>query len=142
MNEYKLSDIQIGMEVTFNRVMTLEMENAFREISGDENPLHKDDEFARSVSRGKYQSHISFGMLTASLYSTLAGVYLPGINSLLHSFEEISFLKPVVAGDKLTVTGEVVDKIDDLKLIRIKAAIRNQNSQLVSRAKMKVLVLQ
>lgn len=142
MNEYKLSDIKIGMKASFEQEITLDMEDAFRNISGDENPLHKDDGFARTVSNGKYQSHVAFGMLTASLYSTIAGVYLPGKNSLIHSFDEISFLKPVFVGDKLTVTGEVVDKLDDLKLIRIKAGIRNQDNKLVSRAKMKVLVLQ
>ncbi len=94
------------------------------------------------MSNGKYSSHVSFGMLTASLYSTIAGVYLPGKNSLIHSFDEISFLNPVFVGDKLTVTGEIVDKQDDLKLICIKATIKNQDNKLVSRAKMKVLVLQ
>ncbi len=142
MNEYKFSEIEIGMRSSFEKKITLDMEDAFRSISGDENPLHKEDEFARTVSNGKYSSHVSFGMLTASLYSTIAGVYLPGKNSLIHSFDEISFLNPVFAGDKLTVTGEIVDKQDDLKLIRIKATIKNQDNKLVSRAKMKVLVLQ
>lgn len=142
MNEYKFSDIRVGMTALFNTNVTVEMEDMFRKISGDENPLHKNDEFARSVSKGKYQTHVSFGMLTASLYSTMAGMYLPGKNSLIHSFEELSFLKPVFCGDQLTVEGEVIDKLDDLNLIRLKAAIRNQNNKIVSRAKMKVLVMQ
>lgn len=142
MNEYKFSEIEIGMPASFEKEITLDMEEAFRSISGDVNPLHKDDEFARTVSNGKYPAHVAFGMLTASFYSTIAGVYLPGKNSLIHSFDEISFLNPVFVGDKLTVTGEIVDKQDDLKLIRIKAVIKNQDNKLVSRAKMKVLVLQ
>ncbi len=142
MNEYKFSEIEIGMLASFEKEITLDMEKAFRNISGDENPLHKEDEFARTVSNGKYPSHVAFGMLTASFYSTIAGVYLPGKNSLIHSFDEISFLNPVFVGDKLTVTGEIVDKQEDLRLIRIKAVIKNQDNKLVSRAKMKVLVLQ
>lgn len=141
MNEYKLCDIEIGMEVSFNKTVTIEMENSFREISGDENPLHKDDEFAKEISDGKFRSHVAFGMLTASLYSTMAGMYLPGKFSLIHSFDDLSFLNPVFVGDNLTVTGKVVDKVDDLRLIVLKVSIRNQEKKVVSRAKMKVLVM-
>ena len=83
----------------------------------------------------------TFGMLTASLYSTMAGMYLPGKYSLIHSFEELAFIKPVFVGDVLTVEGGVIDKDNALGLIRIKVTIRNQNNKVVSRAKMKVLVM-
>ncbi len=141
MNDYRFSDIEIGMEASFSKNVTIEMENSFRELSGDENPLHKDDEFAKDISDGKFQSHAAFGMLTASLYSTMAGMYLPGKYSLIHSFNELSFLNPVFVGDELTVTGQVVDKVDDLRLIVLKVSIRNQEKKVVSRAKMKVLVM-
>lgn len=141
MKEYTISEIEVGMKASFKRMITKEMEDSFRSISGDENPLHKDDEFAREVSNGKFSGHAAFGMLTASLYSTIAGVYLPGKYSLIHSFEELSFLKPVFVDDELLVEGEVIDKNEDLGLIRIKVIIKNQNSRVVSRAKMKVLVM-
>lgn len=141
MNEYKYADITVGMEASFQRIITTDMEDAFRKISGDENPLHKDDGFAREVSGGKFLGHAVFGMLTASLYSTMAGMYLPGKYSLIHSLEEISFMKPVFAGDELTVCGKVVDKNDSLKLIILKVTIKNQDNKTVSRAKMKVLVM-
>ncbi len=48
-----------------------------------------------SFSGGKFKEHITFGMLTASLYSTFAGMYIPGEYSLIHSFDELSFLQPV-----------------------------------------------
>ncbi len=141
MNELPFDEIKVGDRAEFRKVITGEMEDAFREISGDENPLHRDDEYASEIGDGRFQSHVSFGMLTASLYSTIAGMYLPGKYSLIHSFDELSFLKPVYAGDELTVTGEVVDRIPDLKLIILKVNIRNQDGKLVSKAKMKVLVL-
>lgn len=141
INEYTIKEIEIGTKASFTREITQEMENAFRVISGDENPLHKDDAFAQEISSGKYSGHVAFGMLTASLYSTLAGVYLPGKYSLIHSFDELSFLKPVFAGDILTVEGEVLDKDEALRLIRVKTSIKNQNGKTVSRAKMKILVM-
>ena len=141
MNEYTFSELTVGRKETFTRRITKEMEDGFREISGDENPLHKDDDFAREAGKGKYAGHVAFGMLTASFYSTLAGMYLPGRYSLIHSFEELSFLKPVFVGDLLTVTGEVFEKEEAFGLIRVKAVIRNQYGNAVSRAKMKILVL-
>lgn len=141
MNEFIYDEIEIGQSASFQREITIEMEDMFRSISGDENPLHKDDRFANEVSAGKHPSHVAFGMLTASMYSTIAGMYLPGKYSLIHSLEEVSFLKPVYAGDVLTITGEVVDKNDALKLIQLKVEIKNQNNKKVSRAKMKVLVM-
>ncbi len=141
MNEYTLSDINVGMKVSFQKEITGEMENAFRELSGDVNPLHYDDDYAMEIGGGKYPSHVTFGMLTASMYSTLAGVYMPGKYSLIHSFDELKFLKPVFAGDVLTVSGEVFDKEEQLGLIRVSAEIRNQSGKCVSKAKMKILVL-
>lgn len=141
MNEYTISELEVGTKASFTRRITKEMEDGFRSISGDENPLHKDDEFACRISNGKFSQHAVFGMLTASLYSTLAGMYLPGKYSLIHSFEELSFLKPVFVGDELFVEGEVTDKDENLGLIRIKVMIKNQNNTSVSRAKMKVLVM-
>lgn len=141
MNEYTIADIYVGLTESFNKTITVEMEQMFRQISGDENPLHINDEYARNISHGKFPTHAVFGMLTASLYSTMAGMYLPGKYSLIHSFDELAFTTPVFVGDELSVIGEVVDKDDTLGLIRLNIKIRNQNNKIVSRAKMKVLVM-
>ncbi len=140
MNEYRFSDLKIGQVESFEVQVTEDMENHFRELTGDIHPLHRDDAFARDVGGGKFKGHVVFGMLTASFYSTLAGVYLPGKNSLIHSLD-IKFQKPVYAGDKLTVRGEVVDKQDELKLIQVKAVIKNQDNESVSKAAIKILVM-
>lgn len=141
MNEYTFADLSVGMRESFQKTITPEMEDAFRMISGDLNPLHRDDEFAREVSDGRYPQHAVFGMLTASLYSTIAGMYLPGKYSLIHSFDEISFKSPVFSGDTLTVTGEITGLEESLKLILLKVTIRNQDNKLVSKGKMKILVM-
>lgn len=141
MNEFLFDDIPIGFEQSFSRHIDTNMETVFRKLSGDENPLHRDDEFANSVSGGKFRKHVSYGMMTASLYSTLAGVYIPGKYSLIHSIDKLSFFSPVYAEDDLTVYGKVVDKNEALKLLIIKAKIINQDGRKVSSAEMKVYVL-
>ena len=103
MNEYTIEEIQVGMSASFKKLITKEMEDSFRVITGDENPLHKEDDFALEISGGNFKGHAAFGMLTASFYSTVAGMYLPGKYSLIHSFDEISFMKPVFVGDELVI---------------------------------------
>lgn len=141
MKEYKFEDIKVGMKESFDKEITREMEDAFRMISGDENPLHLDDNYAKDVFQGKYDKHVTFGMLTASLYSTIAGMYLPGKYSLIHSFDELAFMQPVFIGDVLTVEGEVTEVDEALKIIRIKVIIKNQLGKKISRAKMKIMVM-
>lgn len=140
MNEYFFRDLYPGQCESFQVTMTKELEDCFRMMTGDVNPLHLNDQFAEEIGNGKFRSHVTFGMLTASFYSTLAGVYLPGKYSLIHSLD-IKFQKPVYMGDQLTIAGEITRKQDELNLIQIKATIKNQEAQKVSQADMKVLVL-
>ena len=140
MNEYRFEEIREGQSESFSRQITVEMEDAFRALSGDENPLHRDDAFAVSVGEGKFSGHVTFGMLTASLYSAMAGMYLPGKYSLIHSLE-IKFQNPVFAGDVLTVAGTVKRKHEGLNMIELAVKITNQEDKCVSKADMKVLVL-
>lgn len=136
--ERPFEQIRVGDSASFTRTVTPEMEDAFRAISGDRNPLHYDDGWAASLG---YRKHVAFGMLTASLYSTMAGMYLPGRYSLIHSLS-IKFQKPVYAGDTLTVHGVVADKQEALRLLCLKVRILNQAGKCVSCADMKVLTLQ
>ena len=76
-------------------------------------------------------------MQTASFLSTLAGVYLPGENSLIQSVD-IQFSKPVFVGDKLTVSGTVKEKDDNFKYFVLKVEIRNQSRIKVLRGKMQI----
>jgi len=140
MNSYRYAEIEIGHKESFKVIITKEMEDSFRNLTGDINPLHFDDRYASCIMGKENISHVTFGMLTASFLSTLAGVWLPGKYSCIHSIE-IGFSKPVFAGDELTIVGEVYDKEDGLRLLLLKAAMKNQNNKTVLKANMKVLVL-
>ena len=133
MNEYKLEDIKIGMIEKFKVKITEKMQNDFREITGDVNPMHLDDEFA---NKNGFNKKLVFGMLTASFFSTLVGVYLPGKNCLFQECKDIRFHNPVFIGDELEIKGEVIEIDDRFKRITIKAVIRNQNDKKVCSAKL------
>ena len=138
MNEYTYEEIEIGHKESFTVTVTDKMMEAFRDITGDINPLHNDEEYA--VSKG-YKGKVAYGMLTGSLLSTLAGVYLPGRRSLIQEVK-IKFAKPVYIGDTLTVEGVVEEKHDAYSLLILKVTIRNRGSDKVCRARMQIAVTQ
>lgn len=134
MNHYSINDLSIGHKESFTTEITSAMFDKFKEITGDVNPLHNNEDFAKDLG---HKGRVAFGMLTASFLSTLAGVYLPGERSLIHSVET-KFTKPVYIGDVLYVCGEVVEINDTVNQIVLKVEIRNQNEEKVLRGKMKV----
>ena len=138
MNEYKFEDIKIGMEEKFQVSITEDMVNSFCKITGDVNPLHNDLEYAKSKG---YQEKVVYGMLTSSFLSTLAGVYLPGKYSLIHSVE-ILFKKPVFISDSpLTIRGKIIEINEIFKQFTIGFTILNNKGIKVSRGTMKVGIL-
>ena len=138
MNHYAYDDIPIGFSITFTVVITEEMASHFTGITGDVNPLHTDKSYARNAG---YSDKVAYGMLTASFLSTLAGMYLPGENSLIHKVE-VEFPAPVFIGDRLVFSGKVVKKDDRFRIIELAITATNSDKQKVLRGKMRVEVRQ
>lgn len=138
MNRYSYEDIAVGQTESFSVLVAQSMLDGFFKITGDENPLHRDPEFAKR--KGFSDGSIAYGMLTASFFSTLAGVYLPGENSLIHRVEA-EFPAPVYVGDRLDVSGTVTEKKDQFRTIELKITVKNQNDKKVLRGKMRIGVL-
>ena len=134
MNTYTYDQIEIGHKESFTVTVTEADMDKFREITGDVNPLHADRKYAEDHG---HKDRVVFGMLTASYLSTLAGVYLPGERSLIHSVKT-KFSGAVYPGDTLTIEGTVTEKNDTFELIIIKVLMRNQNNEKVCKAEMQV----
>lgn len=134
MNSYDFTELSVGMEEHFQVQVTEEMMDQFRIITGDDNPLHADAVYAREKG---YENKVVYGMLTASFLSTLAGVYLPGERSLIHSVET-KFLKPVLAGDVLVVSGTVAELDERFSCLKLRVEIWNQKREKVLRGSMQI----
>ena len=133
MNEYKLSNIKIGLEESFSVVIDSSKLDKFLDISNDLNPLHVDNAYAKEKG---FDGRVVYGLLTASFYSTLVGVYLPGKYCILQSIDT-QFLKPVYIGETLIIAGKISYINAAYKQIEIQATIVNQNGQKVSKATIK-----
>ena len=130
MNSYIFSDLSVGMSESFTVTITEEMMDKFIEITGDVSPIHVSAEYAKEHG---FATRVCHGMLFGSMFSTLAGVYLPGEHCLLHSVET-KFSSPVFPSDKLTVTGKISEINDTFKIVTIKGNIKNQDGKTVCKA--------
>jgi len=133
MNSYKFHEIHVGLEESFEVTITQEMMDKFLDISGDINPLHVDEEYAKQKG---FKSTVVYGLLSSSFYSTLAGVHLPGKYCILQG-ADIQFSSPVFVGDTLTISGKISYINEAYKQLEIKAIIRNQDNKKVSKATLK-----
>lgn len=134
VNNYTYDEIEIGHKESFEVKITEDMLEKFKSVTGDINPLHNDEDYAREKG---HPSRVVYGMLTASFLSTLAGVYLPGKRSLIHQVE-IKMEKPVYVGDTITIEGSVKEKNDTFSFIVVKVTARNQDGKKVMKATMQV----
>ena len=127
MGLHTIDDFEVGQHVTFTKTFTEDDVERFIEITGDVNPLHVDEEFAKGTQFGRRVLH---GMLTASMFSTMVGMFLPGRGAIYRS-QSIRFLLPVHAGE--TVTAHfVVRSIDRGKhRLTIDSWIENEAGQRV-----------
>lgn len=129
MNHYTLAEMQPGLTESFTVAVTQEMMDAFLSLTGDCSPIHVDEDYAKG--RG-YPGRVVYGMLGASFFSTLAGVYLPGEHCLLHGVD-CKFARPVFVGDTLTISGTVTHVSEAVSEAEIKATITNQDGKKVTR---------
>lgn len=138
MNNYKYEDIYVGQVEEFSFNITKEKMQQFLNITEDINPLHTDISYAKEKG---YDDVVVYGLLTTSALSTLAGVYLPGKYSLIHSVE-ISYAKPVfIKSSPLIIKGEVIEKDDRFSQIKVKVSIFDNQKQKVCRGIMKIGVI-
>lgn len=130
--------IKVGDKASLVKKITESDIRKFVDMTGDDNPLHVDKEYARQTP---FKDVVVHGMLGASFISTVIGTKLPGKGALWVS-QSLEFLLPVRLGDEITVTCTVVKKHDAHELLDLDTEIVNQNKQTVLRGSGTVKVLQ
>lgn len=100
-----LEDITPGMTAVYTRTVTDADIVTFAGVSGDTNPLHLSDDFAKGTM---FEGRIAHGMLSASFISTLIGTRLPGPGAIYMS-QSLKFLAPVRPGQTVNTRATVTD---------------------------------
>ena len=134
--ENTFEELSIGQKRSFTQKIDESLMSDFAKISGDFNPLHMNNEYAEKTNFGQRVCH---GMLLASFFSKLVGMYMPGKNSLYFS-QSLNFRNPGFIGDLVTVSGEIVERKNSVKLITMKTTIHNESKKCLIDGIAKVIV--
>jgi len=122
-----IEEIQVGDTARFSKTVSESDVYLFAGITGDLNPAHVNEDYAKSTF---FKSRIAHGMLTASFISTVIGTMLPGPGTI-YMGQEVRFLAPVKFGDSITAVVEVAEINADKKRVRLKTYCVNQENQTV-----------
>jgi 3-hydroxybutyryl-CoA dehydratase len=103
MKKLSIQDFSVGQKATLTKVVTKEDVHTFASITGDTNPVHLDETFAKETSFGACIAH---GIFSAGLISAVLGTKLPGPGGIYVS-QSLRFLRPVFIGDEVTASVEI-----------------------------------
>lgn len=113
LSRFNIKEIEIGMTAIYARTVTEADIVAFAGVSGDDNPLHLNQEYAATTM---FEGRIAHGMLSAGYISTVIGTRLPG-PGCVYLNQSLRFKAPVRIGD--TVTARVTVTAIDRKRNRV-----------------------
>jgi 3-hydroxybutyryl-CoA dehydratase len=109
-------DLSIGQSAEFAKTVTESDIGAFAGVSGDFNPVHINEEFAKTTM---FKGRIAHGMLSAGFISTVFGMKLPG-PGCIYVAQSLKFKAPVRIGDTVTARCEVTGLIPEKKFATFK----------------------
>jgi 3-hydroxybutyryl-CoA dehydratase len=121
MNGLFLEDLKVGQTAMFGRTVTDADIAAFAGVSGDTNPIHLHDGFARGTRFGQRIAH---GLLSASYISTVIGTKLPGPGAVYLS-QTMQFMAPVIVGDTITAVATITAIDEKRRRITLKTQCLN-----------------
>ena len=110
--------------------------HAFADITGDHNPVHVDEEFAKTTRFGRTIAH---GMLSASLISAVLAIKLPGEGSV-YLGQTLQFVAPVFPGDQITARVTVKEVREGKPIVKLETICINQRDEVVIRGEATILV--
>ena len=118
-----ISEIKVGDKAEFTKTVTETDIALFAGVTGDQNPVHMNEEWAKKT---RFGGRIAHGMLSAGLISGVVGMYLPGPGTIYVS-QEIRFLAPIRIGDTITAQVAVEELIPDKNRARLSTRCLNQD---------------
>jgi len=120
--------IEVGESAFISRTITEADIVLYAGLTGDFNPMHVDEEFAKKTSFG---GRIAHGTITLGLIAPVIGMQLPGQGCILLNISG-SFYCPVKIGDTITARATVKAKDYDKKFVTLSLSFNNQNGEQVS----------
>ena len=117
---HDIEDLRVGMTATFAKTITEADIVLFAAVSGDNNAVHINEEFAKTTQFG---GRIAHGMLSASVISAAIAGRLPGPGTV-YLGQSLQFRSPVRPGDTVEATITVVELNESRRRITLKTECR------------------
>lgn len=114
MSKNTYESIQVGDSYSNERVLSAEDVRTFAEVTGDDNPIHLDEDYARKAGFDKPVVH---GVLLLGIISKVLGHDFPGAGSVAVSIS-CRFLRPVPVGSEIRVEIKIAEKLEKRKLVK------------------------
>ncbi len=124
MTARTFAEVSVGQRAEFETLIDVAMVEAFAALSGDTNPLHTDETYARGTAFGRRVPH---GMIGGALFSRFVGLHLPGRYSLYLS-QSLLFRQPLPLDAAIVVSGEIVQKIESARAVKMTTRITDKAS--------------
>ena len=118
-------ELDIGDTANTSHILTKQDIQIFAAMSGDVNPAHVDEDYARSTM---FHEIIAHGMWGGSLISTVLGTQLPGPGTI-YLEQTLKFIRPVKEGDRITATVTVLDKSAENNHVKLSCICANQDGK-------------
>jgi 3-hydroxybutyryl-CoA dehydratase len=130
-------DLQIGDKFSTERHVTDELIRKFAEVSGDYNPIHLDEEFAKTTRFGKRIAH---GMLSGAFISAVLGREFKE-RKIVYLSQTMKFTAPVYLGDTVTAAATITNIREDKGIVTLETICTNQNGETLVKGEAVVMVL-
>ncbi|MBN8648799.1 MAG: MaoC family dehydratase [Caulobacterales bacterium] len=126
MGGFFYDELEIGQVFEFERIITKNDVVQFAEISGDNNPIHLDEEYAKTTRFGECIAH---GALTASFISAAIGTKLPGPGCIFVSLN-MRFMRPVKIGVAVLTKVAVLEKdpAKNMVTLEVSCSVNNKTA--------------
>ncbi len=130
-----IQEIEIGDSASFTKTISESDIYLFAGITGDFNPMHVNEEFAK---RTPFGSRVAHGGITTSLIAPVLGMMLPGLGTVaLETY--CRYKGAVYPGDTVTATANVVEKEEEKNRIKMEVMWTNQDGKLVAKGEVKAM---
>lgn len=128
LENFTYDEISLGQTAEYVRTVTERDVTLFAAMSGDINPVHLDEEFARTT---RFGGRIAHGMMTGALVSAALACVLPGPGTIYLN-QSLRFTAPVKIGDAITVRLKVIAMRDDRRFVTLDCEAVNHNGEAVA----------
>ncbi len=111
--------LQVGDSYSFTRVITAEDVCTFATLTGDDNPIHVDADYAAGT---RFGTRIVHGVFLMGIVSKVLGRDFPGPGCIAVSMN-VRFLRPVPVDSEITVEVRVSEKVEKYKHIKMRVYV-------------------